>query len=737
MNDKKNEENDSFLKNNNYIFKKYKPLKKIGSGSFGNVYSAIKLNDKSVFAMKTEKRSAKKKSLESEAYYLYILQGFGIPKFISFGHTKNYNILIESLLDKSLYQYFFLENKKCNLSDVCLIGLQILDRFEWIHSKDIVYRDVKPENFLFGLDDPNVIYIIDFGLCKKYRSSKTGKHILPKYTGLVSGTMRFVSPNVIKGKHPSRRDDLISLGYILIFLYKRELPWDMKISNFTREIYLELVYLKQTNGCGKLFNGIPKEFMDYIKYTRNLKFEQNPDYSYLRSLLNNILFKLNINYKTLTFSWFKSEKQKLAGIPNNRCLKKSSTHNRIYKNIMENSIKKKRVQRSEEIADNRNINNISKNKNFPISSMESIPKNIFNIKSKNNNYNTIASDNLYNKFQKGIQINFQINSVNNKETKLNMHNLEDDNLGISSSFKINQNNFSNASLSNNNYSSNDNKFNIISEGKIHTSPTNYNLKSIINLRKIKLKNQKRQTSINYPTNIETQINNIIFSSQVKINNNCNNNININNNNKKYNKYNKIKKKFKVKKLNHCPTNNLDFDNSNKIEINLCKDITYQSPVSKNKISHDFKKTFSSNQFIDTKFINNQKDKLLTHIQSSENSVFNDNLSIKNNKFNNLYNINKCLKRKNFSPLNPSCKSEIACKINKEKEKDLNKKKSKISYLFRRNEKYLYHSKFNNKNNLLEKNNEREYSTKNNTIIGNSLYKSQISENNSYIKNFLK
>ena len=128
---------------------------------------------------------------------------------------------------------------------------------------------------------------------------------------------------------------------------------------------------------------------------------------------------------------------------------------------------------------------------------------------------------------------------------------------------------------------------------------------------------------------------------------------------------------------------------------------------------------------------------MTHIQSSENSVFNDNLSIKNNKFNNLYNINKCLKRKNFSPLNPSCKSEIACKINKEKEKDLNKKKSKISYLFRRNEKYLYHSKFNNKNNLLEKNNEREYSTKNNTKIGNSLYKSQISENNSYIKNFLK
>ena len=63
------------------------------------------------------------------------------------------------------------------MSDICLIGLQVLDRLEWIHSKDIIYRDIKPENFLIGIDDPNVIYIVDFGLCKKYRSSKTGKHL--------------------------------------------------------------------------------------------------------------------------------------------------------------------------------------------------------------------------------------------------------------------------------------------------------------------------------------------------------------------------------------------------------------------------------------------------------------------------------------------------------------------------------------------------------------------------------
>ena len=161
--------NDSFLKENKIIFKKFKPLKEIGIGTFGKVYSAIRLEDKKVFAMKTEKKTPYNNILEPEAYYLLILKGLGIPQLISYGQTQKYNILIETLLDKSLFDMFIRPKKPCNITDVCLIALQLIERLEFIHSKDIVYRDVKPENFMIGIKDPNVIYIIDYGLCKKYR----------------------------------------------------------------------------------------------------------------------------------------------------------------------------------------------------------------------------------------------------------------------------------------------------------------------------------------------------------------------------------------------------------------------------------------------------------------------------------------------------------------------------------------------------------------------------------------
>ena len=332
--------NDLFLKEYKIIFKKYKPIKKIGEGSFGNVYSTIRLKDKSVFAMKTEKIDTKKKMLESEAYTLYTLQnGFGIPKLITYGHNKDYNILIETLLGDSLENIFIKRQLKCNIIDVCAVGIQILDRLEWIHSKNLIYRDIKPENFLVGINDPNVIYVIDFGLCKKYRSSKTGKHILPKVGRKFNGNFKFSSSYTIRGKEPSRRDDIISLGYMLIYLIKKELPWDYiyKENKLTKSKYFELVSLKDTNAYGILFKDLPSEFKEFIQYAENLKFDEDPNYSYLHSILNKIIVVNNYNYERYYFSWsnfVKKDGDLLVSKKYNS--RKKSLHQRLLESLEKN-----------------------------------------------------------------------------------------------------------------------------------------------------------------------------------------------------------------------------------------------------------------------------------------------------------------------------------------------------------------------------------------------------------------
>jgi len=377
--------NDIFLKENKFIFKKYKPIRKIGEGSFGKIYSVIRLIDQSVFAMKTEKINTKEKMIESEAFTLYYLQkGFGIPKLISYGVVKNYNILIETLLGESLENIFIKKELKCNIIDVCSAGIQIIDRLEWIHSNNLIYRDIKPENFLVGIKDPNVIYIIDFGLCKKYRSSKTGKHILPKTNKNFFGNIKFSSSNVIKGKESSRRDDIISLGYMLIYFIKKGLPWDYTYKTKINSSKLfELIYLKETNAFGKLFNGLQSEFNEFIKYATNLKFEEDPNYSYLRGILkkiinNNNFIKGRYNFNCINNTSFYS--------PKSFDRKKSSLHQRVIHSLEE---KRYKQSKSENQSNLKAINKLSQI-NYSLCTFNSN-----NSESKNKNYFHFQNSNYF------------------------------------------------------------------------------------------------------------------------------------------------------------------------------------------------------------------------------------------------------------------------------------------------------------------------------------------------------
>jgi serine/threonine protein kinase len=339
------DEKTDFISQNKIIFKKFKPIKRIGKGTFSSVYIALSLEKNNYVAIKVEKRNKSGiELLETEAFFLYSLRGFGIPEVISFGRTKTHNILVMPLLGQSILDLIIMLGKKLQMNDICLIAIQILERIEWVHSKNIVYRDIKPENFLFGKKDPEVLYLIDFGLCKKYKSSKTGKHILPKNLGKFTGTSRYASVYSMAGNEQSRRDDIESIGYMIIFLMKKKLPWQGIRGNSYKECYHKLYIMKKNIEPEELCKGLPKEMIDYMNNAKSLKFEEEPNYSYLKNLFKTILERNNFNFDKKIFSWI--DKPNNFSERNNsfsKLRRKCSSHKRLFEKISKSIEKKNKL----------------------------------------------------------------------------------------------------------------------------------------------------------------------------------------------------------------------------------------------------------------------------------------------------------------------------------------------------------------------------------------------------------
>ena len=348
---------------NKIILKKYKIIKRIGKGSFGSVYLGKYISKNDYVAIKFESKNQNDTILEREAYILYSLKGFGIPEVISYGQNLKYNILVQELLGKSIDKLFHEKKRKFSMKDCCMIGIQILDRLEFIHSKYIIHRDIKADNFLIGLKNNKIIYIIDFGLAKQYRSRKTGKHVKYTINKKWSGTSRFASANTLRGVEPSRRDDLESFCYLLLYLMKGSLPWDQINEESEINEILIIYKMKQYMTAEMLFRDLPSQMVKFYKYCKNLEFDQNPDYKYLRSLLLNILVYLG-EQNDLHFSWVVSinlNKCKSGFILNNKSKSKSKSKSKekenkdmnISSNIKKNILKLKPIYMK-----NRNTKNI-------------------------------------------------------------------------------------------------------------------------------------------------------------------------------------------------------------------------------------------------------------------------------------------------------------------------------------------------------------------------------------------
>jgi len=414
---------------NKVFFKKYRILKKIGKGSFGLVYLGKVINSNNYVAMKFEPKNQTDLILERESYLLYYLRGYGIPEVITFGHNSKYNILIQTLLGNSINEIFLNNHKKFSMKDCCMIGIQMLDRIEYIHSKYIIHRDIKPDNYLVGNPDTSLIYLIDFGLAKKYMSSRTGKHAKFAINKKWSGTSRFASANSLRGVVQSRRDDLESLCYILLFLMKGNLPWDNVFGYNENEDILLIYKIKKYMKPELLFLNLPKEIIEFFKYCKNLDFEQKPNYAYLRSLLLDILKSKN-EKNDLLFSW--KIRKNMIMIDNNSYRelvshryskinqkRKASPQQRIYNSLINNKVnKEQRCESLNEFYLNKEKNKVKRDC-LPIKNISPSPKQVNKI---NNLYDDIKKEKY--KYIKKIpnkknQIILETIKLNDKKNSLN------------------------------------------------------------------------------------------------------------------------------------------------------------------------------------------------------------------------------------------------------------------------------------------------------------------------------
>ena len=277
----------------------------LGKGGFGQIFLGRYLKENKKIAIKVEENS-NHSHLYLEYEILKSLQGGeGIPHIYKYRQGHKHNYLMMELLGKSLDRLFSDCKKHFSYKTIFQIGYQMIQRIEYVHSKGYIHRDIKPGNFVIGKGDKSkIIYIIDFGLSKRYIDRNTNNHIPYKEGKGLTGTARYVSLFTHYGIEQSRRDDIEGIAYNLIYLAKGKLPWQGVKTKNKKEKHKKIMESKLEFTPDILCKDLPKELEKLLNYARRLDFEDTPDYKNIKLMFKNYICK-NGGSMNMEFDWDK------------------------------------------------------------------------------------------------------------------------------------------------------------------------------------------------------------------------------------------------------------------------------------------------------------------------------------------------------------------------------------------------------------------------------------------------
>jgi serine/threonine protein kinase len=291
----------------------YTVTKYISSGSFGHVFSAKNNKTNESVALKipiiNKEKDGERWLIEEAKIYNALHKqkseedencGLANIKILS-NKTLNKKIMIMDLLGPSL-ESILCKNKKFTIKSIILIAIQLINTMKYIHDRGYIHRDIKPDNFVIDNKNGEKIYCIDFGLAKKY-VKRNNEHISFAKNNKFCGTARYASIAAHKGYTQSRKDDLEAIGYMLIYLFRGKLPWEGIKHKDKKEKYRLILEKKESISDEELCKQLPREFLVFFKYVRNMDFDEVPPYKAFTKMFKKLFDSKN--FKNSRLDWVK------------------------------------------------------------------------------------------------------------------------------------------------------------------------------------------------------------------------------------------------------------------------------------------------------------------------------------------------------------------------------------------------------------------------------------------------